>query len=307
MQNLYWIKASKSGNILPKPFDSEMKFEEYVYKNQDLLGDIVILHRQIMTGAKQGIPDMLGIDQDGRICILEMKNVTVDESILPQVLGYAMWAETNPDSIKAIWLESKNRPDDIEIDWDSLEIRIVVIAPDYRGSVQRMAGKINYPLELVKIQRFALDQDEFLLVETLEEEASKKPTITKVMGDWTWEYYESIHGKQTTSEFRKAVDELSTFTQKHNLALSYNLNKYYTGFKLGNKVVFSVHWASTFTWELSLKIPLDLASGFAGKTWKFNKYSHHFKESTFRLIEGARIDISELTDLLLAAYHNVLG
>ena len=30
---------------------------------------------------------MLGVDQDSRICIIEMKNVEVGEEILPQVLG----------------------------------------------------------------------------------------------------------------------------------------------------------------------------------------------------------------------------
>ena len=74
-------------------------------KTKSLPGDVYILHRQIRTGNKQGIPDMLGVDQDARICIIEMKNTDVGEEILPQVLGYAIWADTNPDLIRAIWLE----------------------------------------------------------------------------------------------------------------------------------------------------------------------------------------------------------
>ena len=59
------------------------------------------------------------MDQDSRACILELKNEEAGEDILPQALRYAIWAETNPDSIKAIWLESKRKPEGIELDWEN--------------------------------------------------------------------------------------------------------------------------------------------------------------------------------------------
>ncbi len=65
------------------------------------------------------------VDCDARICIIELKNDEASEDILPQALGYAICAETNPDSIRAIWLESKQKPEDIEIDWDKLDIRVI--------------------------------------------------------------------------------------------------------------------------------------------------------------------------------------
>src|SRR5690606_7294503 len=104
---------------------SENELEAYIFANQEILGgDISIIYRQIRTGNRQGIPDMLGVDQDARVCIVELKNAEANEDVLSQALGYAMWAETNPDSIKAIWLESKHRPEDIALDWDNLDIRI---------------------------------------------------------------------------------------------------------------------------------------------------------------------------------------
>ena len=154
MLNLYWKKESDTRNLSAKPFPNEREFESYIYENQDLMPDVYILFRQIKTGSKQGIPDMLGVDQDANICIIEMKNVEVGEEILPQVLTYAMWAETNPDSIKAIWLEAKERPEDISIDWDSIEVRIIVIAPSFKTSVMKLSSKINYPLDLVQVQAF---------------------------------------------------------------------------------------------------------------------------------------------------------
>ena len=307
MLNLYWKSKEQTRNLLLTPFQSEQAFETYIFKNQELLPDVFILYRQIQTGSKQGIPDMLGVDQDARVCIIEMKNGEVSEDILPQVLAYAFWAETNPDSVKAIWLEAKDRPDDIEIEWDSLEVRIIVVAPSFKSSVLKLSSKINYPLDLVQVRRFCHDEDEFIMVETLADLPQSKPTTTKVMGDWSWEYYESEHGKEPTREFQKAVFLLDEFVKKQGWDLPYNLNKYYTGFKLGNKVVFDVSWESTKTWAIRMKLPPEISETFDGKHWKFHKYETIFKNSHFRLTSDGVIDITELGDMLKAAYRNISG
>lgn len=307
MLNLYWKFKDQSRNLLSKPFQNEKEFEAYIFNNQDLLPDIYILYRQIRTGSKQGIPDMLGIDQDARICIIEMKDAEVGEDILPQVLTYAMWAETNPDSIKAIWLESKSRPEDIQIDWDSLEVRIIVIAPSFKPSVLKLSGKINYPLDLVQVRRFCFEENEFVLVETLAEIPQVKPTTTKTMGEWDWEFYEKEHSKDTTQEFHKVVDQLEGFVKKKNWNLPYNLNKYYTGFKLGNKVVFDVSWEGIRTWKVRMKVTQEIAQGYTGEIWEYQRYDAPFKNAIFRLKPGKPIDISELSALLVSAYKNVSG
>ncbi|MBI9050785.1 MAG: hypothetical protein JEZ00_15300 [Anaerolineaceae bacterium] len=307
MLNLYWKSKEQTSNLLLVPFQNEKGFESYIFQNQDLLPDIYVLYRQIRTGSKQGIPDMLGVDQDSRICIIEMKNVEVGEEIFPQVLTYAMWAETNPDSIKAIWLEANDRPEDIKIEWDALEVRIIVVAPSFKSNVLKLSSKINYPLDLVQVRRFCQEDNEFVIVETLEDMPMVKPTTTKVMGDWTWDYYESEHGKEPTQEFKKAVTQLDGFVKNQGWNLPYNLNKYYTGFKFGNKVVFDVSWESTKTWSIHMKIPPKISETFLGKVWKYHKYDATFKNSMFRLLPGEDINISELSEMLKAAYRNVSG
>lgn len=146
MLNLYWKTDGQTRNLISKPFETESEFEKYVFDNQDLLGDVYIIHRQVRTGTREGIPDMLGVDNDARVCIIEMKNGEVGEDVLPQVLSYAIWAETNPDSIKAIWLETPHKPEDIEIEWDDFEVRVIILAPSFRPTVIRMAKKIGIRL-----------------------------------------------------------------------------------------------------------------------------------------------------------------
>ncbi len=269
-------------------------------------GDIYIIHRQIRTGSKRGIPDMLGIDKDARICIIELKNQEAREDILPQALGYAIWAETNPDSIKAIWLESKQQPEDIEIDWDKLDIRIILIAPSFKSTVPRMAGKMGYPIELVQVRRYCFEEEEFLLVETVEDKPEHRIT-TKVMKDWGWDYYESEHGKEATAQFRQAVEALAALVARKGWDIPYKLNKHYTGFMLRSRLVFLVSWGGSYAWKLKFKLPEDVAKSFQGRHWEFQRYDGSFHEAIFRPLQPESPDITELESLFVQAYKYISG
>lgn len=307
MINLYWKTHGQTRSLVEKPFASENELEKYILDNQQILGgDIFVIHRQIRTGSKQGIPDLLGVDQDSRICIIEIKNEEAREDILPQALGYAVWAETNPDSIKAIWLESKNKPEGIEIDWDNIDIRIILVAPSFKPAVPRMAVKIGYTVDLIQIRRYCFEQDEFLMVDVIQPEISKV-TTTKPIGEWSWEYYESEHGKEATAQFRNMVEIIDRMQKERRWNLPYNLNKYYAGFKLGNRVVFQVHWSGTYAWNLKFKLPEDIARNFKGQQWEFQRYDHSFDEALIRPLKPESPDIAELMPLFIEAYKHVSG
>lgn len=307
MQNLFWKTKDSTRSLIEQPFQSEMALEKYIFENQDILGDIFIIYRQIKTGAKQGIPDMLGVDQDSNVCIIELKNEIANEDILPQALGYAIWAETNPDSIKAIWLESKLKPEEIEIDWDNLAIRVILIAPSFKSTVPRMAGKIGYPIDLMEIHRYVFESNEFLLVEEIAEEEKPKFTTTKGVTTWDWEYYESEHGKEATRQFRETVEAIDSLVHKKGWNLPHNLNKYYTGFKLGNKVVFTVHWSGVNAWHLRFKSAKDTYDNFRGKNWEIQTYNEHFKETIIRPLNPQEPNIAELEPLYVEAYRRISG
>jgi hypothetical protein len=226
---------------------------------------------------------------------------------LPQALGYAIWAETNPDSIKAIWLETKEPPEDVEIDWDNLDIRVILIAPAFKDTVPRMAGKIGYPIDLVQVRRYCFEQEEFLLVEVLEEKQPPKVGTTKVKGAWDWDFYESEHGKEATAQFRQAVQAVTELVTSQGWDTPHNLNKYYTGFKLGYKVVFSVAWSGTYAWNLRLKLPEETAKAFQGQQWEFQRYDQSFHEAVFRPLKPEAPDITEMEPLFAQAYQYISG
>jgi len=308
MTNLYWKTKNSIIALESKPFKSETEFEQYIFENQEVLGgDINIIHRQIRTGSKQGIADMIGVDQDSRICIIEVKNVEADENILPQALGYALWAESRPDALKAIWLESKSRPDSIQIDWDRFELRIILVAPSFRNTVPNMASKLGYKVELYQVRRYSYENNDLLLVDVLNTQPSNRSGVTKVLGDWSWETYKADHDKDATIQFKNMVEAINSFSKKHDWDLPYNLNKCYTGFKLGTRVVFSVHWASNSTWNVKLKIPEKTAKQFQGKTWEYQRYDSSFSEALFKPLNPDAQAIGELKNYLIKAYENVSG
>ena len=177
----------------------------------------------------------------------------------------------------------------------------------FKPNVLKMTSKIGYPVDLVQIQRFSFDNEEFILVETLEDTIMRIPSVTTAAQDWTWEYYESNHGKTTTHEFKKLVEALEVFAKGKRWNLPYNLNKYYTGFKFGNKVVFDVGWSGISTWQLRIKIPKEIAESFSGEKWEFQRYDTPFNNALFRTKSGKFEDIKEMEDFLVMAYKRISG
>lgn len=170
MSNLFWKQPKGTKALLDRPFKTEDEFERTVFDSSELLEDIFLLKRQVRGGAKTGIPDIIGIDADGNVCIIEFKNCEVDASIIPQVLQYALWAETNPDSIKSLWLEADNKPEETPVSWDAIQVRILVIAPTIHRSTLAVVNKINYPVDLIEVKRWVEGKEEFLLVNRLAED-----------------------------------------------------------------------------------------------------------------------------------------
>ncbi|HOD52347.1 MAG TPA: hypothetical protein PLJ71_22010 [Candidatus Hydrogenedentes bacterium] len=307
MLNLYWkTSKGKTANLVDTPFQSEADFEKYVYENQELLEDIFIFKRQIRSGSHDGIPDMLGVDQDGKVCLIELKNAQVTEDVLPQVLQYAIWGETNPDSIRALWLEVPDRPEDITINWEALEIRVIVIGPSFRSNVLRMSYKIGYDLELLEVRRFVYEGEEFIIVEELEEETQPRNVVTRALQHYDRAFYEREHGKQATAELFGMVKQIEEIVKRKGWQLQQKINKYYVGFKYGNKNPISVHWGGTHAWRVAIKIPEKTAKTFKAKNWEFQRYDKSFNQAILKPV-SKHASARELEALLIQAFENVQG
>jgi hypothetical protein len=304
MANLFWKIDGETKSLLSTPFKTEDEFEKEVFNTQEILEDIFLIKRQIRGGNKTGIPDIVGIDNDGNICIIEMKNVTVDASIIPQVLQYAFWAETNPDSIKSLWLECDNKPDDIAISWDSFQIRIIVIAPSILRSTLDIVEKISYPVDLIEVKRWVEDKNSLYLVNKLEADpkaARIKPTSGMQIYDE--EFYKKEYNKKSAIEFIKYTKEVEKFISKKDWNLELKFNKHYCGFKAGFFNAFGIQWVGTKTFAFFFKLSEDEAKS---TTIKMTKYESQWKQAVYYIVPGAT-KIEEYEKLFELAYKKLTG
>lgn len=304
MANLFWKTKSGINALLATPFKTEEAFEKSVFETSELLEDLFLLKRQIRGGGKSGIPDIVGVDSDGNVCIIEMKNCAVDASIIPQVLQYAFWAETNPDSIKSLWLECENKPEDIVISWDNLQVRILIIAPYILRSTLDLVDKINYPVDLIEIKRWVEGEHELLLVNKLEEETKKNKT-RPVSGLATYDedFYKKQYNKNSVEQFIKYLKEIEDLVRKNGWQLETKFNKYYCGFKAGFFNAFGIKWVGSKTFAFFFKV----SEAEAGQcNIPITRYENQWKEAIY-YIEPGKTKIKDFLPLFEFAYKKLTG
>jgi len=278
---LYWRKAKRAGLLTASPFKSEEEFEQTVFETPDVLGDIYLLKRQIRGGSKPGIPDIIGVDADGAVCVIEMKNTNVDAGVIPQVLKYAIWAETNPDSIKALWLEATDRPEGREINWEDYEVRILVIAPSIDRNTVENVTKINYQVDLFEIGRWSKGKQSWLLVNKLEPAQSKKVKPVSGLKTYDQSTYEGIFNPKSVPGFLKTCRTVQELCAKNKWPVEGKYNKYYYGCKVGNSIVFGVHWIGSRSYALFFKVPESYARKTKVPSYKMLRYEKQWNQVLF--------------------------
>ena len=242
MANLFWKQGKKTFNLLSKPFVSEEEFEKEIFNTQELFEDITFLKRQAThgPGSGSGRPDILAIDNDGNICIIEMKNKPVDVNIFSQIIGYAIWAQSNPDSLKNLWYELDEQPD-IEIDWDNYEVRIIVIAPEIDPATLKFLPSISYKLDLIEVKRWMIKKDSFLLVNELRPSQYRKAKPLKGLENYDVAFYKKRRNHESVKAFMHYVNDTEKLLKQHGWKnFEKKFNKHYCGFKYGFLNLFTI-------------------------------------------------------------------
>jgi len=304
MANLFWKTSKGVKALLATPFKSEDEFEKVVFKNAELLEDIFLLKCQVRGGSKTGIPDIIGIDTDGNICIIELNNCPVDSSIIPQVLEYAFWAETNPDSIKSLWLECENRPDNIEISWESVQVRILIIAPTILHSTLDLVVKINYPTDLIEVKRWVEGGNEILLVNRLEPEVKK--TTRPVSGQpavYDKAFYRTLYNNKSVEDFMRYTQELSAYVKSKGWDLQPKYNKHYCGYKAGFFNAFGIKWIGSKTFGFFFKLTEKEAKKVK---IPMTRYESLWGEAVY-YIEPGKTKIATFAPLFAMAFKKISG
>ncbi len=307
MPNLFWSKPSgQTLNAVESPFRTEEELESYLYGTRELFSDLLILKRQVRTGNRSDIPDLIAVDKEGSVVIIELKNGLATEDVIPQVLRYAIWAETSPDSIRALWLEMPEKPEDISISWDNLTVKIVIIAPSFSPRVLRLSNKINYPVELIEIKRFSIGDDEFILTNQLQAEPGTKPGITRGQQVYDREFYMENRNKDSVPRFFDTVKLVDQLVQDKNWNLEKKMNKFFVSYKYGFPVVFGITWIGSKSFALFFKLPKDRANAISIPDMIPHRYEDEWKQVLYK-IENPRRDVKRLLPLFEAAFRHITG
>lgn len=303
MENLFLTNKEGTRILLSEQFKTEESFEKMIFKTPEILEDIFLLKRQVRGGNKSGIPDIVGIDANGNICIIEMKNTNVDESIIPQVLGYAIWAENNPDSIKALWLECKTKPDDLAINWDDFQVRILIIAPSILTSTLDFVNKINYPVDLIEVKRWVDGGDQILYVQYLEHKQIVKIKPASGLQTYDDEFYLHNYNTESAQAFLNYSREIESFVKSKGWPLDLKFNKQYSAFKAGFFNVFGIEWAGTRKIQIFAKISKEMAQGLP---INMSDYNDTWKQAVF-VLEPGKTKIQDYFPVLEYVYKQFVG
>ncbi len=304
MANLLWHSKSKPVILNEVPFKTEEEFEKIVFDSKEILSDIYFIKRQVRGGGKQGIPDIIGVDTDGKVCIIEMKNKEVDENIISQLVKYAIWAKNYPDSIKALWLEKDDRPDDINIEWGNIEVRLIIIAPAVLQSAINSAQEIVSSVEFIEINRWIHGNNHFFLIKKLQKENKKnKSKPSHGLQEYNEEYYKSQKNINSVKDFMKYTKDLNKIVKmnKWELEMKYNANS--CVFKSGFFRAFGIKWTSSKSIALFAMISESEAQSFKNSLYK---YQTEWKQALY-LIEPGKTKISDYTKVLKFAYEKLKG
>jgi len=301
METLIIKNKTNTKSLTQTMFKSEEEFEKLVFNTPELLSDIFLIKRQVRGSNKSGIPDIIGIDEDGNICIIEMKNVTVDSDIIPQVLEYALWAEKYPDSIKSLWLECEDKPEDLEIDWDDTEIRIVIIAPKILNSTLEFVNKINYTVDLFEVRQYVDNDNQFLFLNKLEVENPKRVKTVRGLMEYNEEYYKTIYNPNSVPDFIRYTKEIEKIIENKKWNLETKYNKKYCTFKHGFTNIFGVQWIGTKSFSFRIKISKEEAEKFG---IKMTKYSDR-KKTAIYYIDPNKTKTSDFVDIFELAYKKL--
>ncbi len=218
-----------------KPFaDEANEMESFVSQNPTLVGDIFVLGSQVNLPMIGKRADMIGIDREGSLVVIELKNVTVGHEVLGQVAGYAYACKNSPDFVRVLWENQEGVPDDVDVEWENPQIRIIVVAPDFDPYLPGIAAETGLKIEFVSISRYLHGSDEFVIVDKISEFpiARPPPPVTK---EYNWEYYESsnVADEKQADIAKNLYDGIVNLCQEEGWEVKPKFNKNYIAFKLG--------------------------------------------------------------------------
>lgn len=187
------------------PLPLEQQLEDMIFDDPTVVGaDILIVGRQVTTRPYSGVIDILGVDEDARVHVLELKRDKSPRDVVAQTLDYGSWASNLAlDDISEMYAESHDGDDFEEAfvekfghplpDVFNPDQRLTIVASELDDVsdriVQYLAKRYAVPINAVFFRHFT-DSDRSYLARTWlltpEEAAAAQSRSTKRGPVKTW-------------------------------------------------------------------------------------------------------------------------
>lgn len=308
MANLILLKSKNEPiNMNEIEVHPEELIEKIIFETKNILPDVYILKKQLIINAGQGRIDLVGIDNENNILVIEIKDEVVDEGVIPQVMSYAFWVETHPDAIKNIWHEWRNKPEDLHFNWDKeFDLKIIIIGPSFKPSVQKLINRISYPVELIEFKKFNDGSSDYIFLNKLilEEERTSKPVNTT--REYDENFYVENYNPNSAKEFWKLSNKVETYLKTKGWNLTRSNNQSYISFKYGFPIVCGVNFIGSKSFCLFFKIPKRTAQEIKISGQEMFRYEENWNQVLYK-VESGEVEIKKFEPLFVAAYNNIVG
>lgn len=236
------LKDGKSKIIIEQPFRPEEELEKFIQEHPEIIGNVTVLQRQ--SGDKRDQPDIIAVDAKGSVVVVEVKDETADYDVVSQVLRYALWAEHNPDSVRVLWKDLREKASSSEPDWNNMKVRAIVVAPDFEPSVTKAIVKIGYETSLLRVNRFITDGEEFVVVNDVEYNDEGRQSPVRVKGNYQDPKWHEEWGRNLASveQFFVLAKKIQEMVASNKWPLDAKFNQEYFGVKYGSHLAFGVQW-----------------------------------------------------------------
>jgi len=304
MAKLYRLEDENVTPVTESPFSDEVNdMETFVKKNISVIGEYWILAEQAIPGGSGKRSDLLAIDKDGRITIIELKNVDVDEEILPQIIRYWNLWKKRPDAIKNYWLTLKNKPKNIEPNFEDYNPKIIVIAPTVSDGVVEFASQgLQMDVEFIELTRYQ-ENGRMYVVTNYKEPKHEKIEISTAREKYGWKYYLEKRGWSDTiiNQLQLIAKNLLEFSKRQGWNLSTKFNKNYIAFKHGYRKAF---WIEPGSGKIYVGVQIrDEKESLDPQHWywdgNYNNWYYEFVDP-----DHPSNELKKIEEVLKKAYNN---
>ncbi len=324
MVELYKMKPDgKPEKIQPHRFADEPKdLEDFIKKNEEILGDnVALLSRQITIPGGRRI-DLWGLDAlELRPVIIELKNTTTGDEIISQILPYYKFVKSHPDTLKYNAIKDKEymkKLKELGVDATKLENelekdpKVILIAPSFSKDLLDVVDYITFEVQLLELSRHKTKEgDSFVVINKLQP-TPPTPVTVRAQEQWNWEKYQQEGISKNKIEIAEGLKKrIDTILRDENINLQPIFRKLYIPYQSGRNNVFwiDVGYTSWKKGDVLLTLKLDKkpdlkAENIAIKHTKI-KWLEKYKQYSIFFDED--VDLSPLTPIIKRSYEYVIG